>query len=186
MSKIILGFAGQMASGKDTAANYIEEKYNGKNYSFSGMLGDVLNRYHIEKNRDNYIKISEAMREYFGEDILAKTMACDVEKDEHEIISISNVRRPADIKYLKEIPGFILVKIFADPKIRYERLVGRGDKADDNSKTYEQFLEDHKRSTEVTIEEVANQAEEVIDNNGSLEDLYKQVAEIIKKYGHKN
>lgn len=186
MSKIILGFAGQMASGKDTAADYIEEKYNGKNYSFSDMLGDVLKRYHLDKNRDNLIKISEAMREYFGEDILAKTMAHDVEKDNHQIISISNVRRQADIKYLQEIPGFVLVKIFADPKIRYERLVGRGDKTDDKTKTYEQFLEDHKRSTEITIEEVANQAQEIIDNNGTLEDLYKQIDTLIYNYGNQS
>ncbi len=184
MSKIILGFVGQMSSGKDTAADYIEQQYNGKNYSFSDMLGDVLKRYHLKKNRDNLIKISEAMREYFGEDILAKTMAHDVEKDEHNIISISNVRRQADIKYLQEIPGFVLVKIFADPKTRYERLVNRGDKTDDSTKTYEQFLEDHQRSTEVTIEEVANQAKEVIDNNGTLEELYKQIDNTIKKYGN--
>ena len=184
MAKLILGFVGQMASGKDTAADYIEANYTGKNYSFSDMLGDVLKRYHLDKNRDNLVKISEAMREYFGDDILAKTMANDVANDEHEIISISNVRRPADIVYLEKLPGFVLVNIFAEPKTRYERLVNRGDKADDNSKTYEQFLEDHKRSTEVTIETVAQTATERIDNNGSFEDLYTQVDDIISRYGN--
>jgi dephospho-CoA kinase len=181
-NKIIFGFVGQMASGKDTAADYLEEKYNGKNFSFSDMLGDVLKRYHLELNRDNYIKASEAMREYFGDEILSKTMAEDIKKDKHTIISISNVRRQNDVKFLSDLPGFILVRIDADSKIRYDRLTHRGEKSDDNNKTYEQFLEDHKRSTEITIEEIANQASENINNNSSLEDLQKQLDALVKKY----
>lgn len=182
MNKTIFGFVGQMASGKDTAANYLEEKYNGKNFSFSDMLGDVLKRYHLELNRDNYIKASEAMREYFGDEILSKTMANDIEKDDHKIISISNVRRQNDVKYLSDLPGFVLVKIEAKPETRYERLTHRGEKSDDNNKTFEQFLEDHKRSTELTIDEIANQATEHIDNNGNFEELYKQLDELVHKY----
>lgn len=182
--KIIFGFVGQMASGKDTAANYLKEKYNGKNFSFSDMLGDVLKRYHLELNRNNYIKASEAMREYFGDEILSKTMAEDIKKDDHQIISISNVRRPNDVKYLSDLPGFVLVKIEAEPKTRYERLTHRGEKSDDNNKTFAQFLEDHKRSTEVTIEEIANQSTEQIDNNGSLEELYKQLDELVHRYAN--
>lgn len=179
--KIILGFVGQMASGKDTSADYIAEKYNGKNYSFSQMLGDVLERYHLTKNRDNLVKISEAMREKFGEDILAKTMAEDVKNDTHDIVTISNVRRMADIKYLGQLDNFFLVKIFAEPKTRYERLIKRSEKSDDKTKTYEQFLADHQRSTELTIEEVANTAKLTIDNNGNLEELYSKIDDIINK-----
>ena len=186
MEKIIFGFVGQMASGKDTAADYLEEKYNGKNFSFSDMLGDVLKRYHLELNRDNYIKISEAMRENFGDEVLSKTMANDIKKDEHTIISISNVRRANDVKFLSDLPGFILVKIEADPKTRYDRLTHRGEKSDDNNKTYEQFLEDHKRSTEITIDEIANQATENIDNNGSLEDLHNQLDKLVQRYQSKS
>ena len=180
--KIIFGFVGQMASGKDTAGDYLEEKYHGKNFSFSDMLGNVLTRYHLDLNRDNYIKISEAMREYFGDDIMSKTMAEDIKKDSHEVISISNVRRPEDVKYLSDLPGFVLVSISADPKIRYERLTHRGEKSDDNTKTYEEFLEDHKRSTEVTIADIASQATKSIDNNGTLEELHEQLDKLVSKY----
>lgn len=180
--KIIFGFTGLMGSGKDTAANYLAQKYGGVNYSFSTMLGDVLKRYHLPLNRENYVKISEAMREKFGEDILAKTMAEDVKNDQHNIVSISNVRRQADITFLLPISGFVLVSIEADPKLRYERLVDRNEKADDKEKTYEQFLNDHKLSTELTIPPVMKQAKEVIDNNGSLENFYQQIDKLVKKY----
>ena len=185
-NKLIFGFTGPMGSGKDTAANYLEEKYNGKNYSFSGMLGDVLKRYHLEINRDNLIKISEAMRSTFGEDVLAKTMARDLDNDNHPVVSTSNVRRMADIKYLSELPNFILVSIDVEPKTRYERIVNRAQRSDEAKKTYEQFLEDHKRSTEITIPEVMEHATEKIDNNGTIEELYAQVDALVKKYESKN
>ena len=175
-----------MSSGKDTSANYLAEKYGGKNYSFSTMLGDVLKRYHLDFNRDNLVRISEAMREKFGEDILAKTMAEDVKDDSNQIISISNIRRLADIKFLATIPGFVLVAIDAAPETRYERLVKRGEKSDDTTKTYEQFLADQERSTEKTIPEVMAQAQERIDNNGTFEELYQQLDQLIKKYTYEN
>jgi len=181
MNKIIFGFVGQMASGKDTAANYLAEKYGGKNFSFSGMLADVLKRFYLEITRDNYIKISEALREKFGDDLMSKTLAADISKDDHQIISVSNVRRPSDVTYLKNLPGFVLVEIFADPKTRYERLIKRGEKSDDSNKTYKQFLADHQRSTELTIDEIATTAKFKIDNNGSLEELYRQLDNLISK-----
>src|SRR3989344_210346 len=82
---------------------------------------------------------------------------------------------------LKE-KNFILIEIFANPKTRYERLIKRGENSDDNNKTYEEFLEDHKRSTEMSIPEVAKNATEKIDNNGSIEDLHQQLDNLVKKY----
>ena len=186
MNKLIFGFTGPMGSGKDTAANYLEEKYNGKNYSFSGMLSDVLRRYHLEINRDNLIKISEAMRNTFGEDVLAKTIARDLDNDTHPVVSTSNVRRMADIKYLSELPNFVLVAIDAEPKTRYERIVKRSQRSDEVDKTYEQFLADYERSTEITIPEVMSHATEKIDNNSTIEELYAKVDALVKKYESKN
>ncbi len=186
MKKIIFGFTGSIASGKDTAGDYLEKKHNGKNFSYSDMLGDVTKRFYLEFNRDNLIKVSEMIREKFGENIMAKTMAKDIEKDDHHITSISNIRRLADIEYLGKLPGFVLVSIEADLEVRYKRLTNRGEKTDDNNKTYEQFLEDHQRSTELSILEVVKQAKEKIDNNGSLEELHKQLDELVKKYEGEN
>jgi hypothetical protein len=61
-------------------------------------------------------------------------------------------------------------------------LITRGENADDNTKTYEQFLTDHQRSTELSILDVIPQAKERIDNNGTIEGLYGQLDELVKKY----
>jgi hypothetical protein len=61
-------------------------------------------------------------------------------------------------------------------------LIQRGENADDATKTYEQFLADHERSTEKSILEVVPLAKERIDNNGDQEDLHKQLDALVEKY----
>lgn len=182
MPKIIFGFVGQLASGKGTAVHYLKEKYGAHTYRFSSMLKDILDRLYLDLNRENYQTLSQILRENFGEETMARVMAKDVENDTSQIIAIDGVRRPGDVTHLKKIPGFILVTITADIKKRFERMTHRGEKSDDNSKTFEEFKEDHTREAELKIEEIAHEAQEKIDNNGTIEKLSIQLDNLIKKY----
>ena len=146
------------------------------------MLSDALDRFYLERNRDNYIKMSECIRTTFGEETMAKTMAEDVKNSKSKLIVIGNARRLDDVKYLSQLSGFTLIKIDMDSKTRYERLIKRNEKSDDQNKTYEQFLEDDKRSTEVSVKAVANKATETIDNNDTFDELYSQLDKLIDKY----
>ncbi|MFA5813442.1 MAG: AAA family ATPase [Patescibacteria group bacterium] len=186
MSKIILGFVGQIASGKGTAVAYLKEKYGASAHRFSSMLRDVLDRLYLEQSRENMQKISSVLRENFGEDTLAKVMAEDVKNTPNSLVAIDGIRRPADAKYLKEILGFKLIHIFADREKRYERIVARGENSDDRKKTFEEFKKDHEREAEREIGEIALEAIEQIDNNGSLEKLYEQLDQLVNKYGNQN
>lgn len=181
-NKIILGFTGQIASGKGTVAEYLKEKYNASTYRFSTMLRDVLDRLYIEQSRENMQMISKVLRENFGEDVMAKVMAEDVKNDQGQVIVIDGIRRPDDVKYLKEVQGFVLVHIFSGMEKRLERIKARGENTDDNTKTLEEFKADHEREAEQKITEIASQAQEEIDNNGGFENLYKQLDNLIEKY----
>ena len=181
MSKIILGLAGEIASGKGTIAKYICEKHGGSSHRFSTILRDIANRMYLEESRENLQKISTIFRENFFGDILSSVIAKDVENDEHEIIAIDGVRRLADIEYLKKLSEFKLVYIEADIEKRYERITARGENTDDTTKTFEEFKKDHEREAELQIKDLKNHADFIINNNGNLEELYKQVDEIIKK-----
>lgn len=178
--RIVVGLAGEIASGKGTTAKYIMEKFNGGTHRFSTALRDVAQRMYLEENRENLQKISTIFRENFFGDILSAVIAKDVQNDEHEIIAIDGVRRMADITYLKKIPGFKLAYIEADMEKRYERITKRGENTDDTSKTFEEFKKDHEREAEKQIRDLKDKADFVIDNNGSIEELYKQIDEIIK------
>jgi len=180
MPKIILGLCGEIASGKGTAVKYLEEKYGATSHRFSTSLRDILKRLYLEINRENMQKVSLVLREGFGQDLLAKVITEDVKNDSGKIIIVDGVRRPADIEYLTKLPEFKLIYITAHIKTRYERIIKRGENADDLNKTFEQFQKDHEAETELLITKIGETAKIKIDNNGDYEALYKQINEIIE------
>jgi dephospho-CoA kinase len=180
MNKIIIGLAGEIASGKGTAAKYIKEKYNGSSHRFSTVLRDVIRRMYLKENRENMQKISTMLRDYFGSDILSKIIYHDVENDSHEIVAIDGVRRLEDIEFLKNLSGFKLVYVEADMKKRYGRIKQRGENTDDAGKTFEEFENDHKKEAELEIKALKDKADMIVDNNGNFEDLYSQIDKIVE------
>ena len=183
MTKIILGFAGEMASGKGTVAKYFVEHHGAVTYRFSTILRDLAKRLHVPEDRSTLQRISTALRKELGEDLLAKVMFEDAKSETHPLVIIDGVRRLEDVKYLREIPEFKLCYITAPMKTRYERLIVRGENPDDNTKTFEQFEKDHEGEPEREITKLEAFAAEVVDNTGTLPELYSTLDAIIKKYG---
>lgn len=181
MSKIILGFAGPIASGKEVAKKYIEKKYGASSFKFSTILRTILDFVAVDQNRDNIIALSTFLRQQYGEDLLAKAIAKNVAEAKDDFIVVDGIRRMADIEYLKKIPGFTLIAIDAKPEIRYQRSVSRNENLGDDVKDYDQFLADHQKETETTIPEVMANANYQIDNTGDLESLYQEIDKIIEK-----
>lgn len=173
--KIIIGLTGQIACGKGAITKYLEKKYGASSYRFSTMLRDVLDRIYIEQSRANLSLISKIIRKNFGEDTMAKVMTSDVKNDKNKIIVVDGIRRLADIKYLKKIPGFKLVRVVVDSKIRYERLLSRNENKGDNKKTYQDLLRDEKKEADAQIPQVMKKAEIEINNEGNIKELYKQI-----------
>ena len=179
--KIIIGFVGEIASGKDTAVAYLVEKYHASQYKFSGILRDILNRLYLDLSRDNLQKISQVLRENFSQDILSKVIANDAQADENAIVIVNGIRRASDIVHLKELPNFHIIHITAALRVRYERLVQRGENSDDKTKTFAQFQKDHGAEAELQIANIAKKASHTIDNNGSFDKLHAQLDALIQK-----
>ena len=179
--KFVLGFVGEMACGKGTAAAYCKRRYGAPSLRFSTILRETLDRVYLPHTRDNMIFLSENLRGHFGDDVLANAMARDVEKEKKKFITVDGIRRPADLVHLKKFPGFHLVAIEAQAPTRFERMRKRRENQDDQTKTWEQFKKDSQRSTEITIRGVMKNADFVIDNNGSFQEFHQQIDGIIKK-----
>lgn len=177
--KIILGFVGDLAAGKGTLAHYLLEKYNAPSYKFSTMLRDMLDRIYVEKTRENLQNISTFVRANYGQDVMSKVIAKDVERDTHEIVIVDGIRRPTDITYLRELSGFHLVYITADSRLRYERLVARKENPGDENKTYEEFLKDEQSEADQLIASLGKEAEFTIVNNGTRDELLAQMETVL-------
>lgn len=186
MSKIILGLVGSLAGGKETTKKYLAENYNAKDCKFSNILRDVLSRTAVPVSRENLQKVSTVLRANFGEDLLARAIANDAAKLEADVVVIDGVRRPTDIEHLVKLSNFFLIKIDADPHLRYERMIKRNENEGDDKKTFEQFMKDHEAEADSLIPVVMESAQYSIENSGNFENLYKQIDEIIKKISGKN
>ena len=179
MSKLILGFGGEIASGKGTCAKYLKEHHGAVIYRFSSILRDVIKRLHLTEDRDTMQRISTALRAELGGDLLAKVMFEDAKEDSNQLIVIDGVRRLDDVKYLRELPEFKLCYIEAPIQTRYQRIILRGENADDATKTYEDFQKDHERESERQIPLLKEHAAHLIDNKGTLAQLHAQLDAIV-------
>jgi len=185
MQKIILGLAGEMASGKSSVGKYVSDKYGADVFRFSNILRDALALIHRENTRENLQNMSTMLREAYGEDILARAMADDVVSSHSSVVAVDGVRRLGDIEHLKKIEGFHLVYLEADIDKCHQRISVRGENVDDNGKTFEEFKKDREREAERQITQLKQFADKIIDNNSTLEDLHMQVDAFIESVNKK-
>lgn len=181
MPQVIIGVAGEIASGKDTAGHYIAEKYQALSLRFSQPLRDTLDRLQLPQNRENMSRLSLHLRKAFGEDILSKVILAEAEKSTSELVVVDGVRRLPDIIHMETDEHFRFIYVDATPETRYERLIKRRQNTDDATKTPAQFEKDTLLESESQIRDLKSRADFVINNDGTLEELQKQIDEVIAK-----
>jgi dephospho-CoA kinase len=183
MERIVLGIVGRKGAGKGTVAKLLQEKYGARVFRFSGILADILERLDIEKTHDNLIQLSIILRDKFGEDALKRAMVADMLKSDNQLIVVDGIRRTGDYTNFDTLGTFRILNITAPPEIRYERMLGRGEKPGEGKMTYEEFKIMNVAPTEVTIDAVEADAWKTIDNAGTMEELEKQVVAIVEELG---
>ncbi|HQK63791.1 MAG TPA: AAA family ATPase [Candidatus Staskawiczbacteria bacterium] len=178
--KKIIGIVGEMGAGKDTFCEYVKANYQDVYFlRFSDGLTSALKVFFDDIKREDQQWLSQALRERFGQDILVKAIIKKVNSIEDGIIILNGVRRPDDFSGLKEIGGK-LVYITADIKKRWERVVLRKEKADDDV-PFEKFVELGNAEAEQQITKIGEQADFKITNDGSREELFFDIKKIIEE-----
>ena len=185
--KIVIGIAGNIGTGKGTVSSYLTKQYRAVNMRYSHILFDILSRMHLTNGRENFSTLAEGLRSAFGADILSVILAKDIEAEEGEIIVFDGIRKKAELDYFKNrVENFVFIFVDVSIEIAYERLVKRGEKADDNSKTLEEFKVDHARPADKDVPALKSKADYIIDNSDDLKKTYEQIDEILKALGEKN
>jgi dephospho-CoA kinase len=181
MAKLIIGLAGKIGVGKETVGDMIAENDVKVRFRFSDTLYETLDRFDLEKTRENVQKLSTLMREHFDEDVLARAMVKRVRNETAELVIVDGVRRAVDVQHLRDVENFRFVYIHVDPKVRYERYVSRNKDVGDDKITYEEFLAKDDHESEKQIEALKEKADFIVENNGTYDDLAKNVADVRAK-----
>lgn len=182
---LFIGLSGTSLAGKGVTREYIEGKYDAFGISFSDILRSELRKRDIEINRPNLLAVGNELREKYGPNVIAKRIVDNV-KDRAGIALIDSIRNPAEIQELeKNLKNFVLIFIDAPIETRYERSLLRK-REGGGEKTFAEFKAEDTAETsldgpdhESNIMKCKPFAKYVIINDGSFEDLYKKIDDIL-------
>jgi dephospho-CoA kinase len=175
--KIVVGLVGEKGSGKETFGDFLMELVRDQKIvrvRFSDILNETLKFWSIDRTRENLQKLAVIMDEGFKKGTLTHAIYQRIHSLEADIVILDGVRWETDEKLIRSFPKNYLVYINADVDIRYERLKIRREKLDE-AKTYAQFMEEEKAPNEVLIPEIGKRSDFEVKNNGTFEELKKEV-----------
>ena len=181
--EIIVGITGLTGSGKDTVAECLKSK--GFFYSsLSDRIREECAVRGLVTDRDNLIAVGNDLREKFGHYILAKRSKEKFSKEGIGKAILVSIRHPKEAEYLKSQPGFYLLAVEAPIELRYKRNSQRGRPED--AVSFEKFKEQEEKErsgseAQQQIDKVIAMADYTIINEGTIEELGKQVEEILEK-----
>ncbi|HVT01157.1 MAG TPA: AAA family ATPase [Patescibacteria group bacterium] len=182
MPKSVIVIVGPIASGKGTVVEILKEK-GYVPYSFSDRIKEEIKSRGMEITRFTLNQVSNDLRQTLGTNILAIRNAEKIDQENPELVVVDGARNPEEIKFLQEKYNAKVLGLSANQETRYERLRKRG--LVNENLTLEQFKElddrenNQKDEHAQQIGESIKLANEVLDNNGTIEDLKKEVNDFI-------
>jgi dephospho-CoA kinase len=180
--KIVLGITGELLSGKSSAAEFYIKEFAADYFKFAALLVNALNILGLPLTRLNQQDMAAMLKEQFGGEVLVNALAKKAARSDKQFLLFEGLRKPDEVAaILKEIPDFKLIYIEAKLETRFERQQNRQEKAGENSKTFEEFIESHKHSADASIPLLLQSADYVIHNDGSVDEFQKQLRSIVKK-----
>jgi dephospho-CoA kinase len=178
----VIGITGPTGSGKTTAARYLYDKYGFEVLS----IGDAVREEVLEQGKEltakNLDEVATSMVKKKGESYWIKKLIDRISGIKCEVIVVDGIRRKFEVQFLKTKfdHGIFLVLIQSLPEVRFKRMK-KSDEPDD-PKTVEEFVENEKRKNQIFHKkELLPFIECEIENNGSLEEFYSQLDEMVAK-----
>lgn len=174
---MILGITGSFGAGKGAVVDYLVNTKGFTHYSASGFIREEVVRRGMEVDRDAMTVVANDLRREHGPSYVIDSLY-ERAKDNGGDSVIESLRAVAEVRRLKELGGFVF-GVDALPEIRYERAFARGSEKDKVS--FDKWLEQEKAEmnpddpTKQNIFGALEESSAVVDNNGSLDELHKNV-----------
>ncbi len=179
IKKIVLGITGMPGSGKDTVREIVAE------LGFPlVVMGDEVRaetrKMNLDLTPENLGKVMLQVRVEEGPEVLARRCVPKVKASVSSVVVVDGVRSMHEVReFRKEFPGFKIFAIHASPKTRFKRLLKRN--RSDDPKDWETFIERDQRELGVGIGEVIASADYMIINEGTREQLRKELRQLLTR-----
>jgi len=179
---MIIGLTGKFAAGKGTVADLLR-RLGYRYHSLSDVIREELKSRGVAESREALTEAGNSLRRADGPAALAMRILGRIQDGQPHIVD--SIRNPAEVEVLRTIPGFFMIGVDADPRVRFERLVARGRQGDPT--TFEQFSALEERETTSTdpstqqLRATWALADEVVANDDTIEGLEAAVREILER-----
>lgn len=171
-----MGISGMPGSGKSLVSVMAVEKG-----AEIVSMGDII-REEAKKRNEDTKTTAQKLREEHGQYIVAELTVAKVkeliEQNVSDLIIIEGIRSPYEVDLFKSnFDNFIILSIFANPTLRFERLKQR--KRSDDSTDYEEFKKRDKMELDFGIGSVIALSDRLITNETDLESYGKKINEFL-------
>ncbi len=179
-NKMILGLTGTMGSGKSEVVKYLKGK-GFEHYVYSDLIKEIAKQRNIGPTRANLQKLgTEIKKESKNKGILSRSILKKIKTSKAIADGIRNID---EIKELKKRKDAWIIGVTAPQIERYQRIKKRNREGD--PKTFADFkrldnLENRGKSKGQEINHCLKVVDFTIKNNGSLEQLKKQIDKILE------
>ncbi len=175
---MIIGLTGRNGSGKGTVAAFFTERGFGYTSLSDVIRSDLADR-GLPTSRDNLIAAGRRLRGEGGPGVLAEKVLATIGPDADFVVD--SIRNPVEVEVLRRRPDFIFLEVVADERTRYERMVARNRGGDATSfegfRRHEQAELHDTDSAAQRLVATAELADEVVRNDGDIEDLRAALSE---------
>jgi dephospho-CoA kinase len=181
MSKVIV-ITGMPGSGK-TEALTVAEELGIHVFRMGQCVVDEVKARGLKDDSEHVPKIAHEMRQTHGPRIWAERTVEKVRAAKPgKTIIIDGSRSGEEIETFREEWGndLVIVAIHTSPGLRYERLMKRGRK--DDPAALEKIKERDARELGWGLGEVISLADTVIINDGTLDELHRNIREILEDF----
>lgn len=180
-----IGLVGEQGAGKGTVGALMKKILEESKVSsvllhkFSTLLSNTLTDWAIQPTRRNLQTLPIVMNQAYGEGSFSRAVFNfahqQAQKNGNRVIILDGVRWQSDLDMLRENDFHQLVYVTANQELRYERVLGRGEKPGEDRITFEEFREAERVATEILIPALGLKADFTIYNNMGLDYLRHRV-----------
>ncbi len=184
--KIAIGIVGKIRSGKGTAEKLITEELQKRGFSvvshrFSDILKETQDSWYLSQGRDTQQKLVLAMRQYFGENVLANVVEKRALNSSEDIVILDGLRWiDSDYPLLRKLPNNYLIYVEASVETRWQRSLLDNQKEDESRATLEEFKIRDNTPNETGIVQFKDHADFIVDNSSSLDNLKTKVGKCLE------